>query len=237
MLHGFASSPRELRPLGMALAAQGFEVLAPLLPGHGERFPGMSSCRQEDWMGALRLTFAALHRDGSPVALLGYCLGGALALAGARELNPRAVLCLSTPIRPLDQTLFPKKGEEYPDLFETTPFITDCQSTLAREWRMASCHHTVTEPFLQSYHDTVEAARRELPEIRCPLALFQGARSSAVGAEHAALIKEVAGNTSTHLVTSKDAGHALAIDHGRRRVAREATNFLLEIERREKTHF
>ena len=35
LLHGFTGSPWEVRPLGESLAARGFHVLAPQLPGHG----------------------------------------------------------------------------------------------------------------------------------------------------------------------------------------------------------
>jgi carboxylesterase len=34
VLHGLTGSPWEVRPLGEALAARGFHVEAPLLPGH-----------------------------------------------------------------------------------------------------------------------------------------------------------------------------------------------------------
>lgn len=211
--------------------------MAPLLPGHGERYPGMNSCRLEDWMGALRLTFQSLHRDGSPVALVGYCLGGTLALAAARELNPRAVVCLSAPIRPLDERFFPETEGERNDLRSTEPFITDCLSGTARSWRMASCHRTVTSRFLQSYQDTVRAAADELAEIRCPVSLVQGSRSKVVTDSHADYISQKAKNAMVTVSMSENAGHAVPIDYGRRHVAKQVADFLLEIESSERSRF
>jgi esterase/lipase len=204
--------------------------MAPLLPGHGERYPGMTSCRTETWLTALRLSFEYLHRDGSPVALLGYCLGGTLALAGARELNPRAVVCLSAPIRPLCDSLFPATDGERDDLLATEPFITDCQSETARKWRMASCHQTITSRFLQTFQETIETAQSELAELRCPLALVEGQMSRAVAAEHAVHIASNASNASVTIIRAPQSGHAVPIDHGRREVANRIGEFLLQIE-------
>lgn len=211
--------------------------MAPLLPGHGERYPGMNSCRLEDWLGALRLTFQSLHRDGSPVALVGYCLGGTLALAAARELNPRGVVCLSAPIRPLEEKFFPETPGERDDLLSTEPFITDCLSGKARRWRMASCHQTVTRRFFQSYQDTVTAAAGQLADIRCPISLVQGGRSKVVTDSHADFISRQAGNATVTVLKSENAGHAVPIDYGRRQVAERAAEFLIGIDSSERSRF
>jgi carboxylesterase len=211
--------------------------MAPLLPGHGERYPGMTSCRTETWLTALRLTFESLHRDGRPVALLGYCLGGTLALAAARELNPRAVVCLSTPIHRLRQTLFPPTEGERDDLLSTEPFITDCQSETARKWRTAGCHKTVTSRFLQTFQETIEVARDQLAEVRCPLAMVQGRLGRVVGTEHAEYIAAHAGQADCTVLDIARAGHAVPIDHGRREMARQVVEFLAQIESSEKSVF
>ena len=223
--------------MGLTLAGSGFEVMAPLLPGHGERYPGMNSCRPEEWLGALRLTFESLHRDGSPVAMVGYCLGGSLALAAARELNPRAGVCLSAPVAPLTNELFPPIAGERDDLLSTDPFITDCLSDTARSWRLASCHRTVTRGFLKSYQDTIKQAAAQLSEIRCPLSFVRGGRSQVVNAAQADQLSLAARNTPITLLVSEDAGHAVPIDFGRRRVARQVADFLVDIENSEKTRF
>ena len=38
LLHGFTASTQEVEGLGLALAEEGFTVLAPLLPGHNRKF-------------------------------------------------------------------------------------------------------------------------------------------------------------------------------------------------------
>ena len=249
-LHGFACSPRELRPLGQTLSKHGFEVMAPLLPGHGERYPGMNSCRTEDWIEAVCLTFEALHRDGSPVAVLGYCLGGSLALATARTLNPRAVVCLATPVHPLKDEFFPpleqQENEELEfstrsvdplSLLQTGPFASDCHSLVARWWKRHSCHSIVTKQFLQNYQDTIKMALRDLPEVRCPLAVVHSRADKIVGPEHAEELLAQAGGVPHKLIWTEKAGHGLPIDTGRRELTKSIVDFLTIIDSSETVTF
>jgi carboxylesterase len=49
LLHGFTGSPWEVRPLGEALAARGYHVRAPQLPGHGSTPEAMLYVTHLDW--------------------------------------------------------------------------------------------------------------------------------------------------------------------------------------------
>jgi carboxylesterase len=49
LLHGFTGSPWEVRPLGESLAARGYHVLAPRLPGHGTTPEAMLYVSHLDW--------------------------------------------------------------------------------------------------------------------------------------------------------------------------------------------
>src|SRR5262249_23658650 len=49
VIHGFSGSPVSTRPLAEALAALGFRVEAPRLPGHGTHPRDMARTRYADW--------------------------------------------------------------------------------------------------------------------------------------------------------------------------------------------
>ena len=48
MLHGFTGNPQSMRPLAEALAAAGYTVDLPLLPGHGTAIEDMIPTRWAD---------------------------------------------------------------------------------------------------------------------------------------------------------------------------------------------
>ncbi len=83
LLHGFTGSPWEVRPLAEALAARGYFVHCPLLPGHGSTGEAMLFVDHRDWVraaiaaqreleGAQHFIFAGLSMG----ALLSLALAG-----------------------------------------------------------------------------------------------------------------------------------------------------------------
>jgi alpha-beta hydrolase superfamily lysophospholipase len=87
LLHGLSDSPYSLRALGETLHAAGATVLGLRIPGHGTAPSGLVETRWQDMAAAVRL--AARHvRDAvgdSPLYLVGYSNGGALAVEYALE--------------------------------------------------------------------------------------------------------------------------------------------------------
>jgi carboxylesterase len=91
-------TPRELRPLGEALAAAGVTTRAELLPGFGEAGrPRLRRVRAEDWLDAARAAWLDVTRDATHRTLVGFSMGGALALALAAdpEVRPDALVLLA----------------------------------------------------------------------------------------------------------------------------------------------
>jgi carboxylesterase len=97
VLHGFTGNPQSMRPLAEALAAAGYTVELPLLPGHGTSVEDMVPTRWEDWSGAAEAHFQALAARCDAVAVVGLSMGGALTcwlaerhphLAGIALVNP-----------------------------------------------------------------------------------------------------------------------------------------------------
>ncbi len=78
VLHGFTGNPQSMRPLAETLAAAGFTVDLPLLPGHGTSLEDMVPTRWEDWSGAAEAHFQALAARCDRVVVAGLSMGGAL---------------------------------------------------------------------------------------------------------------------------------------------------------------
>lgn len=98
LVHGFPGTPAELRALGGWLAARGFRVHAPLLPGFGADIPNLGKTRRAAWLGAARRAWEALREgQGAQTVLLGFSMGGALALQVAARGAPPDKLVLLAP--------------------------------------------------------------------------------------------------------------------------------------------
>nr|BFF24286.1 hypothetical protein GCM10025732_22510 [Glycomyces mayteni] len=53
LCHGFTSDPASMRPWGEYLRDAGFNVIAPLLPGHGETWQVLAKSTWQQWYGRL----------------------------------------------------------------------------------------------------------------------------------------------------------------------------------------
>lgn len=96
LVHGFPGTPAELRPLAGALHAAGWTAQGLLLPGFGPHIHTLVDQRAEDWIGAVRGALDGLQRAHRPVLLIGYSLGGALALhAVTRGPKPDGLVLLA----------------------------------------------------------------------------------------------------------------------------------------------
>ncbi len=82
VLHGFTGSPVSMRPLAEALAAAGFAVDLPRLPGHGTAVEDMIETGWDDWLTEAERALSALEaRVDGRVVVAGLSMGGALTAA------------------------------------------------------------------------------------------------------------------------------------------------------------
>ena len=83
VLHGLTDSPYTMLATAKTLAAAGYNVVAPRMPGHGFAVSGLVQARWEDWTAAVRIAIRrAMERPAADQSLLivGYSNGGLLAV-------------------------------------------------------------------------------------------------------------------------------------------------------------
>jgi esterase/lipase len=101
LIHGFMSSPAEMRSLGNRLHAAGHHVLAVRLKGHGTSPWDLRQRNWHDWADSVARGFDILKAFTQSVHIVGFSTGGLLALLHASD-NPRAriksVTSVSAPV-------------------------------------------------------------------------------------------------------------------------------------------
>ena len=75
VVHGFTGNPSSMRPVAEALAAAGFAVELPLLPGHGTSLDDMMATRFPDWSAAVEAHFLELSGRTDSVVVAGLSMG------------------------------------------------------------------------------------------------------------------------------------------------------------------
>ncbi|MCG7308974.1 carboxylesterase [Brachybacterium sp. ACRRE] len=85
LCHGFTGTPHAVRPWAEDHAAHGWDVRAPLLPGHGSTWQEMSASTWQDWYRSVRESALELQREHGTIAVGGISMGGTLAAALAED--------------------------------------------------------------------------------------------------------------------------------------------------------
>jgi alpha-beta hydrolase superfamily lysophospholipase len=83
LIHGLTDSPYSMRTVAEVLQSSGVYSLALRMPGHGTVPSGLVRAGWDDWLAAVRLGVRHVRSripEGTPLVLVGYSNGGALAL-------------------------------------------------------------------------------------------------------------------------------------------------------------
>jgi carboxylesterase len=101
VVHGFTGNPGSMRGVAEALAAAGFHVEMPLLPGHGTTVDDMLPTRWADWAGAAEAAFQTLAGRVQKLVVVGLSMGGALTLRlGADHPEIAGLVCINPATQP-----------------------------------------------------------------------------------------------------------------------------------------
>jgi len=235
-LHGLTSTPFETVPVARALSTAGFSVSAPLLAGHGVDAATLGRTRWQDWLASAEAGFEELRAasGGGPMALIGFSMGGLLALRLAR-LRPTEVSALVVASAPLRlrpwQSAAVKAWRRLPRFLrrgrlaalrkkngsDVTDESVRRENPGLREMPLAAVAELVALGGI---------VRRDLPFIRQPTLVAHGQRDQTVALQCS---YELAGCIASDIVEQlwlPRSGHLLGVDVERNQLASVVVRFL-----------
>jgi len=95
LIHGFSSSPREMRGLGEVLCKNQFTVYGVRLPGHGTSPDDLAGKAVEDWQVIIRRGYQVLDEAGFRICAAGLSTGALLTLDLARHARLDRIILLA----------------------------------------------------------------------------------------------------------------------------------------------
>lgn len=220
LIHGFAGSPAEVRPLGEYLAAQGITVHAPLLPGHGTTPDDLRGTRWPQWVRAAEGELAALRERYGRVHVAGFSMGGLVALHLAAHGEVASVTSMACPIKladwrqifvPLARLIMPY----YPARVSNPEVAAQLDSY--DRFPMAAVH---------SLQRLAKQVRKDLPRVNAPLLALQGDRDKWIAPDSADYILANVSSRVKAQVRLPDRNHLITLERGRDEVFREVHGWI-----------
>ena len=208
LVHGFSSSPAELKGFGRKLADLGHPVLCVRLKGHGTSPWDLRERSWFDWQASVQRGFEIMSHISGEVLVVGFATGASLALLLAAK-KPRglaAVISVSAPIK------FRLRNLRFAPLLDHLNRLGEwvyVQDGI-KPFQLGEPEHPEFEycnipvRALVELGKIAEVLQEKLPEITCPVTIIHGSHDPFVNSESATIIHDRIGSLDKklHIVTS-----------------------------------
>lgn len=98
LIHGFAGSRGEVKPLYDFLIKKGFVVKCPLLFGHEGTKKDLSIAKYQHWFENIEKEYLELAKDNQEIIVIGFSMGGLLAINLYQKYKFAGLVTINTPI-------------------------------------------------------------------------------------------------------------------------------------------
>jgi len=191
LVHDLPGTPEQMLPLGLSLQKAGWTARGISLPGFGTDLASLAGRGAQDWLRCIDSSLCEMRRRHSPLLLIGFSLGGALAVMAASRAALDGLVLLapvwrmvSGPVRTagallrplLPRYFYPMRRADFQDpgtrefLRTLVPGLDpEDPATAAELRRMGVPVRLLTEAFASG-----SRSYRSAPRVRCPTLILQG---------------------------------------------------------------
>jgi esterase/lipase len=209
LVHGFTGTPMSMRPWGEHLAAAGFAVRCPLLPGHGTRWQDCNASTHAQWTTAVEEAFDELAADCDRVFVAGLSMGGTVAIRLA-ELRPDvAGLVVVNPsllTRRLDARLLPV-------LARVTGSWAPIGSDIKKPGIVEQAYDKMPLRGMMALRRLWRTTRAELHRVTAPVLAFTSVEDHVVEPESTDVLLDGVSSEDVTQVKLEDSYHVATLDN------------------------
>jgi carboxylesterase len=224
--HGFTGSPYSMRPWGEFLAAQGYAVEVPRLPGHGTTWQDLNTTTWDDWYAELTRAFERLVAANDAVVVAGLSMGGALVLRLAAD-HPERVAGVVV-VNPAVAT-----GRKDVRLLPVLKHVVASFPGITNDIKKPGVdEHGYPRTPLKAAHSMMtawRAVREDLPKVTQPLLMFLSAEDHVVDPSSARIIRGTVSSRDLSEQTLADSYHVATLDNDAPTIFEESAEFVRRV--------
>lgn len=225
LVHGYTSSPQNMRDLGRYLADRGIAVAAPRLPGHGTTWEDLNTRTMAEWLDAVETSFEHLGSQTEEVFLVGLSFGAALVLDLAAR-HPERVAGVVT----LAGFVITKDPRRHlaPLIARLTPSLPGVGNDIADPEGREIVYDRLPTSATRQMLRMIDRARDALPRVTCPVLVMHSRNDHTVPPINADYIHDHVGSSDKQLVWYERSYHVITLDYDKHDVYERTLRFIKE---------
>lgn len=210
LCHGFTGSPASMRPWADHLAAAGFSVEVPRLPGHGTSWQQLNRTQWHDWFAEVERSLLTLAERCDQVVVGGLSVGGCLALRLAEVHGSlvRGLVLVNPAIASSNRALV-----ALPVLRRVRPSVRGVVNDIAKPGQDEVGYERMPLHALHSMTLMWKAVRADLAKVTQPVQLYRSPNDHVIDGSGAPIIVSSVSSTDVTEVTLHHSFHVATLDH------------------------
>jgi esterase/lipase len=225
LVHGFTGTPMSMRPWGEHLAAEGFAVRCPLLPGHGTHWQDCNASTHDQWTTTVERAFDELAAECDRVFVAGLSMGGTLAtrLAQVRRDDVAGLLLVNPALltQRLDAKLLPM-------LARLTPSWAPIASDIKKPGVTELAYPKLPTRAMMQLRALWALTRADLPRVTAPVIVFHSVEDHVVEPVNSTILLAGVGSADTTEVLLHDSYHVATLDNDAPRIFAGSVEWIRE---------
>lgn len=222
LIHGFSSTPAEVRELGEKLSAEGYSVCGVKLAGHGTTLEDFENSKHNNWISSVTDAYNKLQSCCSKIYVIGHSMGGVLALNIAENYPVDKIVLLAPALITKDKTsvLVPvlKYFMKYTEWEPMERPKEETKYLLGYGKIPLACIHELSK--LQ------RITKAKLSNINKPLLIIHSKKDNAIDEKGIEVIEKRVASKEIKKVFLNKCGHNITIECEKETVFKEVLNFL-----------
>lgn len=224
--HGFTGSPFTMRGWGEDLAARGYAVQAPRLPGHGTSWQELNDTRWEDWYGELTTAFDRLRQENDEVFVGGLSMGGGLALqlAADRSAEVAGLMLVNPAVATERKDVLALPVMKH--VVRSFPGITnDTKKAGVEEYGYSRTPLKAAHSMMQGW----KGLRGSLRQVTAPIVMFRSLEDHVVDPSSGRIILSTVSSRDVSEVLLENSYHVATLDNDAELIRERSAEFLARV--------
>ena len=221
LLHGFSSSPFEMRLLGEHLRQFGYTIHIPLLAGHGISPKHLRKIHWYNWFETAKNELFAIRQKCDKVFVIGLSMGGSLALHLAAHYEINGVISLAAGLY-----LKNKFSRIVPYIKMFHRFMTDNSKSDIRDDVERIKYDKVPLRAISELLKLFDHLKRDLPDIYVPALIIYSEQDHVIDEKSALTIYKNISSRDKRILKLLQSYHILTLDIEKEKIFSEVSNFI-----------